>query len=125
MRNDFAFTAGIHEICDIRVQMSPTVDLNQGQVVLFKMTYDPAGGGGAGSMSFSIGTVTNSMNLPSSFKANTLPFDRFGLMTVGVAGGGPSFNYFDDLSFTTERPPLRGDFNGDGVHTAADLDLLS
>ena len=69
----------------------------------WKIVYDPAGGGGNGTITTTLGNESVTLPLKDGDKAKGAALDRFGLFT-GHRGGSFVRIYFDDLKYTATRP---------------------
>ncbi len=73
------------------------------QVFRWKLVYDPAGNGGKGAVTVTMGNESVTLPLKKGDKAKGAAFDRFGLFTAHV-GGSFVRVYLDDLTYTAARP---------------------
>jgi hypothetical protein len=69
----------------------------------WKLVYDPAGNGGKGTITATLGDESVTLALKNGDKEKGASFDRFGLFT-GNRGGSFVRIYFDDLKYTAARP---------------------
>jgi hypothetical protein len=69
----------------------------------WKLVYDPAGNGGTGTITATLGDESVTLALKAGDKARGASLDRFGLFT-GHRGGSFVRIYFDDLKYTAARP---------------------
>jgi hypothetical protein len=76
----------------------------------WKLLYDPAGNGGAGTIEATLGTESVTLPLKPGHRAKGATLDRFGLFT-GHLGGSFVKIYLDDLKYTA-RPALPSDVPG-------------
>ena len=65
----------------------------------WKIVYDPAGAGGKGSVTATLGEESVTLDLKPGDKAKGATFDRFGLFTTHRGGSFVKI-YFDDLTYT-------------------------
>jgi hypothetical protein len=72
------------------------------KVYEWKLVYDPAGNGGKGTVTATLGTESVTLPLKGGDKAKGAVLDRFGLFT-GHRGGSFVRIYFDDLKYTAAR----------------------
>ena len=72
-----------------------------GRVYDWALAYDPAGNGGLGVLSVTLGGESVVYDLKKGDKAEGGRFDRFGLFSINNDGGHGQVNiYFDDLKYT-------------------------
>jgi hypothetical protein len=80
-----------------RYQTTPTKPfLADGTPHTWSITYDPAGAGGRGQITFTIDNKTYTLDLMEGHKSDGATFDRFGMFNVQTTGSGMEV-YFDDL----------------------------
>ncbi|MDB6029067.1 MAG: hypothetical protein JWM68_5290 [Verrucomicrobiales bacterium] len=72
------------------------------KVFEWKVVYDPAGNGGAGTLEATLGSESVILPLKKGDKEKGGSFDRFGLFTTRI-GGSYVRIYFDDLAYTSGR----------------------
>jgi hypothetical protein len=92
-----------------------------GQSHDFTIVYDPSANNGNGRIVVTLDDASKTFNLTPSDRAKSSLFDHFGLFGISPDGHYVEM-YLDDLNFTVGK--LLGDFNGDNVLTAADIDQL-
>jgi hypothetical protein len=69
----------------------------------WKLIYNPAGNGGKGTVTATLGGESVTLNLKDGDQAKGASFDRFGLFTSHIGGSFVRI-YFDDLKYTVARP---------------------
>ena len=85
-----------------------SVDKGSGPVLVprkvfdWKLVYDPAGAGGKGTITTTLGDQSVTLDLKPGDKAKGATLDRFGLFTTH-RGGSYVKIYFDDLNYTAAR----------------------
>ena len=73
------------------------------QVFDWKIVYDPAGAGGKGMVTATLGEQSVTLDLKPGDKAKGATLDRFGLFTTHRGGSFVKI-YFDDLKYTASAP---------------------
>ena len=68
------------------------------------LDYDPAGGGGVGSVTVTLGGRSVTLPLDEGHKQIGARFNRFGIITTHIDGNGQTV-YFDDLTYTIAIVP--------------------
>jgi hypothetical protein len=88
----------------ISVERSEGPVLVPQKVFEWKLVYDPAANGRNGTLEATLGNDSVTLPLKSGDKTAGAAFDRFGLFTTHI-GGSYVRIFFDDLIYTTARPP--------------------
>jgi hypothetical protein len=79
--------------------------LAHGKSYEWSLLYDPAGNGGTGSITVTLGKEKVVMNLKPGRKADGGTFDRFGLVSI-KPGGNQVQLYLDDLTYSASTAKL-------------------
>ena len=101
-------TTSIHRVGVRQHPENVSVERGTGPVVApqkvleWKLVYDPAGGGGKGTITATLGGESVTLTLKDGDKAKGAVLDRFGLFTTH-RGGSFVRAYFDDLKYTAAR----------------------
>ncbi|HEX4591071.1 MAG TPA: hypothetical protein VH120_14130, partial [Gemmataceae bacterium] len=77
--------------------------LTPGKVYDWSLVYDPAGEGGNGAVTVTLGKDSVTLPLKKGMKAQGTSFDRFGVFTSNI-GGQIVRIYLDDLKYTAAAP---------------------
>ena len=79
-----------------------------GRVYDWTLEYDPQANSGGGTITFTLGSETATLNLAPGLKAEGATFDRFGMFNMQDNNGKDCVLYLDDLSYTTAAGDRRG-----------------
>src|SRR2546426_6459109 len=83
---------------------TPPHPYSNGEARHWTLDYNPNGNGGTGSITVTLGGQAVTLNLDAGHKQIGAQFNRFGMITTHIDGGGQTV-YFDDLSYTIGFAP--------------------
>ena len=74
-----------------------------GRVYGWTLEYDPQANSGGGTITFTLGSETATLNLAPGLKAEGATFDRFGMFNMQDNNGKDALVYLDDVTYTSGR----------------------
>jgi hypothetical protein len=75
----------------------------------FSLDYDPAGAGGRGTVTATLGSYSTVMTLDSGHKADGATFNRFGILNVMKSADDPGQIWLDNVTINGEAHPFNSD----------------